>query len=170
MKHIISVAAAFILLLVSIGIYTFLLFQVDGYVMRMSSALRASESLTQRDATARSIEKFLNETNTERSALASYIVGKDDVVSVIELLENSARASRVALSISSVSVTDGGWQYHERIQVQFSVDGTFSNITDYVATLEALPYVVRIEQGTLGASADDNWFGSFVVSFVKDKS
>lgn len=170
MKRILPTFLALLLLAITTIVYAFLMYQVDGYVMRMSVALQGSESLTQRDTTARSIEAFLDDTEVERAALDSYIIKDDDIVSVIELVERVARQENVSLSISSVSVSAvSAWNHHERIDIAFSVDGTFPNITDFVATLEALPFAVRVEGGSLGASSGTSWFGSFSATFVKEK-
>ena len=153
-----------------LGVYTFLLIGVDGYVQRMSVALQDSASLTQRDAHARSIETFLNTTAPLRTALAEFVVKDEEVVFAIELLEDISRKEKVALSISSVSIsTVPNWNYHERVDVSFSVDGTFGNITDFIATLEAMPFAVRLESGILEASDKASWFGSFKATFIKEK-
>ena len=169
MKNFGPTIAAFLLLVVAMAGYSFLVFEVNRYVGRISVALLGSESLTQRDAQARSIEFFLGDTEELRASLDGFVVRDDNVVSVIELLEDVARKENVSLSIASVSVADAGWSYHERVDVSFSVDGTFVNVTDFIATLEGLPFVARIENGTTGASGDASWFGSFMATFVKEK-
>lgn len=170
MKNLTPVIAALALSVIIVGGYVFLIFEVNTYVDRISVALQGSESLTQRDAQARSIEAFLNDTAELRASVDQFVVKNENVVSVIELLEDNARRENVSLSISSVSVSDvSGWDHHQRIDVSFSIDGTFANTTDFIATLEALPFAVRVENGTLGVSGGSSWFGSFMATFVKEK-
>jgi len=169
MKHATPLIASIILLVAALTAYAFLYIGVDGYVGRIGNALSASETLTRRDAIARSMEQILSDVSAERETLAGFIVGNDDVVTVIELLEDAARQEGVTLSISSVSVGSvSGWSHHERIDVLFSVDGTFADITSFVATLEVLPNAARVESGVLESSGRTRWFGSFAMTFIKE--
>jgi len=170
MKYLLPLILSILAFLLIGGAYAFLFFGVNGYVERIAVAVQSSETLTRRDTTARSIEKFLKEVEVERETLSGFVIKNDDVVSVIELLEQVARDEGVVLSISSVSASDvSGWDHHERIDVLFSVSGSFANLTDFIATLESLPVASRVESGGFEVSGNANWFGSFAVTFIKEK-
>lgn len=170
MKNITPLVLASIFFLVTIGVYGSALITIDGYVARISNALQDSQTLTDRDARARSIEALLTDTESLRMTLQSFVIKDEDIVSVIELLEDVSQEEDVSLSISSVSVSDvSGWNHHERININFSVDGTFADVTDFLATLEHIPFAVRLESGALGVSRGSSWFGSFTVMFIKEK-
>lgn len=169
MKHTTPLIVSIIVLIIASAAYTFLYVGVNGYVERIGNALLTSETLTRRDTIARSMEALLADVSAERETLADFIVRDDNVVTVIELVEDVAREEDVTLSISSVSVGGvSGWSYHERVDVLFSVDGTFADITTFVAKLEALPNAARIESGVLESSGQARWFGSFAMTFIKE--
>ena len=160
--------AALVVLALLIGGYVFMLNQVDGYIMRMSLALGDTETLTARDTQARSTEVFLSETAPLREVLAGVVIANNDEVSVIEILEDIANNEGVELSISSVSVAQPGWSYHERIDAQFTILGSFDDVLTYASTIEALPFAARLEAGRLEASNDGDWFGAFTATFIKE--
>lgn len=169
MKHTAPLIASLLLLIVVSAAYGFLYTSVNGYVERIGAAIQASETLARRDTIARSTEALLADVSIERESLNDFIIGENDVVAVIELLEDGARRQDVTLSISSVSVSHvPDWNRHERIDVLFSVDGTFADITAFVATLEALPSAARVESGVLEPSGRKRWFGSFAITFIKE--
>jgi len=153
------------------GAYAFVFITIEGYVTRIGNAVQESETLTRRDAMARSTEAFLNSTKKERDTLEQFIVhNNDEVVTAIELLERAAKSRKVALSISSVSiVATPEWSGYERVAVLFSATGPFTNLTRFIATLEALPIASRIESGSLEISSGTSWFGSFAITFIKEK-
>lgn len=152
------------------GTYGFLVSSIQHDVDTAGVFLEQSESLTRRDALTRSLELFLNDTENERSALSGYVYGTNDVVSAIELIEDTARGWRVDVSISNVDVrSEEGWSEHEMVRVSFSASGTFSRMTSFISYLESLPTASRLETVSLEASDGGEWFGTFIVSFVKEK-
>lgn len=170
LHHTIPLLASALALVLAGGVYAFLFFSVQSDVARITRAAQDSSSLTRRDERARSVETLLNETKDKRTALAVFVVDDEDVVSVIELLENVAAKKKTSLSISSVSVSrPSEWNYHERIDIVFSVDGPFANLIRFLATLEALPLASRVESGSLEASGGSAWFASFAMTFVKEQ-
>lgn len=164
---------AIISLLVFIGLasgYVFLVSSIQADINTAASFLERVESLTKRDALARSMQVFLNDTSDKRQGLEPYIAGAGDVVSVIELVESTARSEGVDISISNVSTSQqDGWRQHESIEVTFSVSGTFGRIASFTAFLEALPIASRLSGVSLEASGEGEWFGTYAVLFAKEK-
>lgn len=170
LRHSIPLLVSVLAFMLAGGTYTFLFFGMQSDVARIARAAQDSSSLTRRDERARSVETLLNETKDKRDALAAFVVDDENVVSVIELLERVAAKKKVSLSISSVSVSrPSEWNYHERIDIVFSIDGSFANLTRFLATLEALPLASRIESGSLEASGGSAWFASLAMTFVKEQ-
>ena len=158
------------LLIAVIAVYVFALAQVNEYVLRMSRALSDTETLSARDAQVRSVENLSKETVEQREALQSVVITDTDVVSVIKILENTAKDEQVDLSISSVSVTQpDGWLYHERVDVVFSTQGRFVRVLAFTHAIESLPFAARLESGRVQLSSGSNWFGSHTVTFIKQK-
>ena len=158
------------LLISMVGVYSFLFISISADVTEAGIFLEKSESLTKRDAISRSMQVFLNDNATERELIATYVAGENDVVSSIELIEDTAKGERVEISISNVTVVpQEGWNSHEGIEVTFSVSGTFSRITSFTSMLESLPIASRIKGASLEVSSDGDWFGSYSVLFVKEK-
>lgn len=170
MKDVFPLVLSILVFFAALGAYAFLYTNVNNSTERIEVALHGSETLTRRDALARSIEVFLKGVETERATLDRYVIEDEGVVDVIELVEAVADRENVGISISSVSVSGPpGWSYHERVDIILSADGTFANLTDFIATLEALPAAARVESASLERSGGSSWFASVAVTFVKEK-
>ena len=147
-----------------------MLTQVDASVLRIESAIASAEALTKKDVGLQTTEVFLKETTELRETLATTVIGKDDVVEIIQLLETVARDTNTDLSISDVVLeSGGGWQSHERAIVVFSLEGSFGALVEFMGTIESLPVVARVENSNLEKSGARTWFGTFTVTVVKEK-
>lgn len=169
MKQYFPLVVSALLAFVLAGGYTFMLMQTDGAIGRIEEALVETDVLARQSASFQSAQAFLADTSDLRVVLDRAVVGRDEIVPVIELLENAARREGVSLSLSNVSVAGEAWQYHERLALSFSAQGTFHEITRFIGALEALPRVARLESGALESAGGREWFGTFIVSFVKEK-
>lgn len=158
-----------VLALALAGGYAFSLHRIETSVTRIEEAIATAEALTKKDVALQATEVFLRETETLRAPVASVVVADDETVSIIQRLETLAREEGLDLSISTISEDDGGWQYHERVAVAFSLSGSFPAVMRFIGVLETLPQAARVEQGTLEKSGDRGWFGSFTATFVKEK-
>lgn len=150
--------------------YGFLYSGVSRSVEQIHTATEDAHMLMRQDVTARSIRTFLDEVAVERSTLNNFLIGEDDVVLVIETLERVAAEEGVSISISQVQIAPDAWKHHERVDVAFSLEGSFNDIISFIAVLEKLPQAARVDQGVLEDAGERAWFGSFTARFVKATS
>lgn len=169
MKNLIYPLFVFFLAIVAVGAYIVMVRDINLDVAKASEARSGVETLSTRDATARSMEFLLKETAAERTTLETLIVKDVDVAGPIGIIEDAARLAKIKVSISGITVTaPDGWVRHQGIEVSFSASASFTALTRFAGILESLPVGSRLERSSFEASKD-NWFGTFRVLFIKEK-
>lgn len=169
MKSILQPILALALALAAFGAYGYVIRDIGISVAAAGAAESGVESLSERDASARSMEFLLEETAAERATLAAYVIKDDDVAGPIAIVEDAARRAKAKISISGIAVTSpDGWAHHQGIEVSFSATGPLATLTRLAAMLEVLPVGSRLESSSYEASKD-GWFGTFKVLFIKEK-
>lgn len=169
MKYLAAPIAAFLLAALCAVLYVFAFLDIRQNIAIAGEAQSGAETLSIRDASARSMEILLEETALERGELRAFLIEDQDVVSAIAAVENAARAAKVKSSISGIAVVDLSLVSHEGIEVSFSASAPFSSLARFVAVLDAFPLTSRLEVARFEA-AKNSWFGTFRVVFVKEKS
>lgn len=170
MKHFIPLSLAFLFFALTAGVYVVMYGVIATGVSRTSAALEKTHTLSERDALVRSQQALLENTAEERAVLEAYVAGSDDVVEAIELVEDTAQRARVSLAVSTVTTVEHpGWEYHEELEIHFSASGSFREMMNFIAALEAVPHSSLITSASLEASREDEWFGAFTMMFVKEK-
>lgn len=166
----------YFLLCISVGIaigaasgLLFMVHDIQRNTAQISETTGLLKAVSERDTRARALEEFIERVRPLKTSLDAYVVGADDIVSAIELVEETARREGVNLSLSAVTiVSDDEWEYHEGIEVSLTAIGTFSNLAAFAAALESLPRAARIDEVHIEASVEESWFGRFTVVFIKE--
>lgn len=169
MKRFIPLAVALLLLLMTAGVYVFMVSAVTTNVDRMSTALSESALLSERDLSLQSTETILEEVAPLRASLGTLVIPAGEEVRAIETLEALGTDERVALSIASVVPKGGEWAHHSRIEATLSVEGTFARAIRFLAALETYPALVRVESVSLEKSGNTSWFATVGVTFIAEK-
>lgn len=158
------------LFIISVGIFSFVWYDIQKNTAHISEVHSALSAVSERDESARSMEMFLEHVRPLKESLDAHVIGDDDVVAAIELIEQTARRDEVRLSLSAVTIVEEKeWAHHEGIEVTLSAVGPFARVVSFAAALESLPLASRVMRASLEASTGGNWFGSFTVFFVKEK-
>jgi hypothetical protein len=169
MKNIIQPIVVLLLAAAVAGAYAYMIRDINLNVARASEAASGVETLSARDATARSMEFLLEETADESAALLTLVIRDADVAGPIAIIEDAARLAKVKVSISSIAITaPDGWVRHQGIEVSFSATASLAALARFASILESLPVGSRLERSSFEASKD-SWFGTFRVLFVKEK-
>jgi hypothetical protein len=170
MKNLVTFIFALFVTVLLAGGFWFMYAHIASGISRAQTAHAQSEALSARDALVRSQQIFLESVSVERDQIASFVASDADVVAVIEIIEDTARQARVSVAISSINTLDGeGWGYHEKVAVNFSASGSFANMTSFMSALETLPTASILESASLEAEAQSRWFGTFTITFVKNR-
>lgn len=162
---IVSVCAA----LLAVGGVWYMARDIHANTNHISEIKGLLAELSDRDLRARLMQESLERVRPLKASLDAYIVGADDVVLAIELIESVARREGVRVSLSSVTVVaNDEWEHHEGLEVILTATGTFPTMTAFSSALEVLPRAARVREVMLEASAEGAWFGRFTVIFVKE--
>ncbi len=156
-------------LAIGILLYVVLLFEIAHAVEVITEAKADAELAGLREEAGRAAALFMTETAEARAEIAGFVVDDENPVALIEAIEDAARRSGISVTIGSVSVIPGSWEYHEAVSVGMSARGAFSDLGAFVTRLESLPLASRVEDVSLESLGGGAWFGTFTVRFVKEK-
>ncbi|OGG44348.1 hypothetical protein A2841_01005 [Candidatus Kaiserbacteria bacterium RIFCSPHIGHO2_01_FULL_48_10] len=126
-------------------------------------------AVEQQETLTRTAQLFASETGELQKELDAFIAHDADVVKAIETIELAAQREKVELAIASVAVGSvGTWKRHEPVRAVMSAKGSFASLAAFATALETLPRVARVEKFGIETTGTE-WFGTFEVSFVKEK-
>lgn len=170
MKHLVRpIGLLFLLLATALGF----LFVVTETSALIASTKDASDKLLvseTRDQALDDAVRFLRESAGAHDELASFVIKDTDSIRVISAVEEAAKSQKLKSTIGGVSIVPTDWKYHERVRVVVSARGPFASLVSFTEILESLPEASRVENISLEASAGKEWFGTFTVDFIKEKS
>jgi len=97
------------------------------------------------------------------ATLDNYFLSASTTVKFLERLENTAKLTKTTLKINQAEAK-------ENLRLNFSVQGSFPAVNQFLTLLEKFPYALRLER--LGLQAGDNsaWRGDFVIMIMTQKS
>ncbi len=117
----------------------------------------------QQEISLANIQQQYKQTAGEREKLNSFTLKSDQIVLLIELLESIAKKSGVAMTLEHVGGNEG-------TVFILKGSGSFSAIYQLVSLVEAIPYPVFIEAGTMSVSTDNPkkrlWTTGLTLRFV----
>ncbi|HEX8946619.1 MAG TPA: hypothetical protein VF829_00160 [Candidatus Paceibacterota bacterium] len=140
-------ALALAVLLAAGGGYAWWQTRLDA--MRASVAEQAQEILDTRAALAHATKEkaMLGELAEDEAAVQSHLVSDASIVSFLNMLESTGRASGADVSIVSVSPQKNG--AHPMLTVSAEAEGSFSAVVRTVGAIESVPYYVVVRSLTL---------------------
>ncbi len=150
--------------------YLFVLGEISLSLSSIATTRGQVERAKQQETESRTAELFSVETKALQKELDDFIAHDADVVVVIETIELAAKRENVEVAIASVNPGSvKAWKYHEPVRAVVTAAGSFTSLAAFVAALETLPRVMHMEQ--LGMeTVGREWYGTFELSFVKQKA
>lgn len=127
-------------------------------------------------------QSIIRDTELERSELDTYFIGRDGVVSFLELLESFGDTANVSVEVSTVEVvterrvtTQNGKEVElpppavESLQVIVSVGGSFEEVFHYLTLLETMPFHTAINSVSIERARSEGvaWSGLFGFDTLK---
>ncbi len=94
---------------------------------------------------------------TKLALLDEHFLSASTTVELLELLENTAKQTKTNFKINQAEAKDNLW-------LNFSVQGSFLAVNQFLILLEQFPYALRLERLDLRAGDKDEWRGDFVVT------
>lgn len=137
----------------------------------------------QKEIKLKSIKNLIADTENDRKQLETYFVTDDKIVDFIEEVENIGKYAGADVEIMSVSIGDDKSQTEEQntatelLHLGFKVNGKWSDVFQFFALLEKLPFKIDIAKANLEAIYKDanngisssDWKGFFNITAVKSK-
>ncbi len=170
MKHLAGLLFSILILAAAITLYTVLALRITGNDERITAAKDAAATLDVEEHALAAQSGFIAGTSGERAALASYVIAANDALRIIDILDATAASAGVHPTIGAINTEATDWKYHDDIEVTVSTKGSYAQVARFAAGLETLPVASALVSANLQASADNSWFGTFIVDFVKEKS
>lgn len=165
--------AALIFNLAAICLYGFLFWSVKEKNERVSQAANDIELKEKQVENAGALRLLAEDTALLREKVDSYIVGKDEAVSFIEMLESLGMERGVDVSVESVEAADAVGDFPaQELRLALRAEGSWRNILSFLGLVELLPYETRVSRVSLSRGAETEvgaWNGSITVSVLKAK-
>lgn len=166
MRFITPLATCIVALLLFGGAY-YLYNDIQNSALLIKQARDQVAVVSARDTFARTAAQFLAETSVERSAVQFFVIPQDGTAQAIELVEAAAKLAGVKAVVGSAALSPLG-AHHERLDISVSAEGTFSGQARFGTVLESLPRGATLKTAALRAT-EKGWYGTYLVSFVKQK-
>ncbi len=172
-KQIVGILSFFIVVL-CVGYY-FAFVDVQNKNKHISELQNSIDGQSKRDQYLMSIEHEVENAGGDIAVVNGSILGKDDDVKLIELLESTGRSDGLTVTIDSLVINDDSLTAKNltTLDVTAKMSGSWSGMYAYLNQLESFPYTVRIEKfammKTSDASAASKWQGVFEIRILKYK-
>ena len=150
--------------------YWFLVAHILSTVEQESVLADTARTALDKDADARKLDTVLTNTKEDRTALDAFVVSQNGVAELLEQLEKIGAEERAPLSVVSVNLrSKEGVEFHEFIDITFTVRGSFATVGRVLSRIESFPIPVSISRSYLERETDNRWVGSFTASVPKIK-
>lgn len=169
MKHIVRPIIAFTTLALALGAFILVTYQITSFTDTVRESYDKTTILNAREATVKGTEALIREVVEDKVTLGEFVIKDSEQVRLIEAVEGAARKENLKTSIGSIVVLASDWKYHDRVRVTVSTRGSFASLVSFGRTLESLPEASWMESASFEASANNTWFGTYIVDFVKEK-
>lgn len=146
---------SFLLLLLVVGVNIFLNFKYRTLLAEVNEfSLKISQSKAQSNELI-AIETNIRSTVLNKEKLNSFFVSRDGIIAFIENLEALMKQSNVIGEVKDVSdkISVAGPNGATYFDFTVSFYGNWSSITQYLALIENLPYLISIESLNLSYGA-----------------
>lgn len=117
-----------------------------------------------------SLARLVEESEEERTLLASYMLKEEDVIDFLSLLENMAKEQGVVIEIRSLNVGEIDDSFEE-LQVNLTAEGSYEAVHHTLRLLETLAYQSYVGSASISRKGNSNamWLGTFTLHVVKYK-
>ena len=169
-----SVVISSVAVLVFGGLYGWLYIEIQTKNTALADVVALIHSRDGEDARLEALETLVEETADERLLLEQHFVSNDGVALFLEEVESLGPKSQTEIEILSVDVQAlvPEENLYEGLTVALSGVGTFNQIMELIARIEALPYPVSVGQTRLevrNAEKKKQWTLSISFTVLKKK-
>lgn len=155
-----------VLSLVAVALLAFLAFgwfQLKGENEKTAELLVAVMQQEDREREEQAIRAAKLESAEYISAFENLVLTSEKLVPLIESIEAAGRGAKLDVKLASVDKQDGENGAPQVIRFAVNASGSWAGVSDFLRTVEALPYRVMIESVTL-SKGDAGWSEAIVFS------
>lgn len=150
------IASVFLAIILSAFAYS--LFVTEKQNQLLTEQLTTLEKKQVQENTYRKMQRIAEESAADRQLLASYFLDQEsDSIDFLNTVEALAPQAGVVLKTDSLQKDTDKKTKKEWLTVKFTFNGEYQNVTDFIKTLENIPYLAEITEVVLKARASDNW-------------
>jgi len=151
--------------IIGVGVYGFLFYSIKSNTESSNELVSQLDADKERNSRFEGIENTIKNIEERAVKLDTYILDVDNVVELLTLLEKSAKEQNVAIKTEiKRNLVKEGESGSPSLGLTYSVTGGWSEILNFVAIVENLPYIVSVENLVLQKSGSDEggalWSGS----------
>lgn len=169
-------AASALAALVSLGVYGYLVYAIDGLKTSVSKVSGELGSNLSRETTESGVKAVLKATETERVKLDTYFIDVKGTPRFLEALASLGKDAGIVLSFDSIDVDS-----NSALRINFRAQGTFGNLFRFLSLIEASPYAlevgnlnlnkINVFSGKPGEKSENSWSANGtlrLLSFVNE--
>lgn len=153
-----NITVAIALMLVSVGVFGLMAYQMISQGNKLSEQIIALENERKQETSFLRLQRIALDTTEKRSELAGYYLLKEgDSIDFLNRVESLAAETGLQLQTQNLEEiadekSDSMW-----IQVTFDISGSRKQLQDFIRVIETLPYVLTVNRISLRAKSSAEW-------------
>ncbi len=157
-KTIRTIIFATVLLLISILVFGFMVFQIIRQGDKLNIQLDTLASERAQESSYFQLIRIGEESAKDRLKIQDYFLKEEsDSIDFLNLIEGLARQSGVSLKTDSLGTVTSPKDNSTWITVSVSFSGSRERVQNFVRLFETLPYVIRLTSFEMGSLSSTEW-------------
>jgi Tfp pilus assembly protein PilO len=132
-----------ILVVALLGAWIFFGYKASSYKKEIALLATEAKNKSALDAYLSSVRNALRDSKSDLAIIKSQFITKDEIPEFINLLESKASKSGVRADFSSININTDETS-REVLKIKITGTGDWNNVTDFISTLDSLPYASHI--------------------------
>lgn len=145
--------------------WAFFLYVIWAGKGEISSLAAEAEDKVRQERALSSVRLLADDVRESIGVLDGAFVGSEEVADFVELIEEGARASRVSVEISSLSLDEDEKKPVRPLLLRVEAVGTWRNLASFIARTEGEPRAIVIDKVALIRSEAEEGAGEWKASF-----
>lgn len=160
-KNIFLIAISFFVfsVLLLIGV----LYQMNRVASQYKEKLLVIEKNLEQEQVYNSLEFTIQSSRVERAQLEEYILTKDDTISFLTEIEQMSRNLGIVLRTKSLEEGKVEGSVYDDLRMAFDVEGTMSQLENFVQLLELLPYHGQVQRVNFNKVEGEELFSGDII-------
>lgn len=153
-RSITTLTSAILLNVVILVVLGLIFYEVRHKNQQISSVQNEISFESKKIDRLKNLQTLVETTSGDRELLDHYFLSKDNLVEFISLVEQLAKDAGVKVGLDNVGEEESENSQYLNLRMNISTSGSWSDVLRYIAMLENLPYVVKLDNFILQRSLD----------------